>query len=87
MHADRRDLDAFAHSLTTHAFPFVAGKQVVEEVMTMPFGLDPALEEAIEKFQEDKKARERRIRDLEEKAAKGGVKGVYMRLGCVVRCG
>jgi hypothetical protein len=43
--------------------------------MTMPGGLSPELEEAIEKFQGEKKARERKMKELEDKAEAGGVKG------------
>jgi hypothetical protein len=49
--------------------------QLIESTMTMPGGLSPELEEAIEKFQGEKKARERKMKELEEKAEAGGVKG------------
>jgi hypothetical protein len=42
----------------------------------MPVGLDPELERAIEEFSQTKKARENKLKDLEAKAAQGGVKGL-----------
>lgn len=51
------------------------GEKLLDELFTLPVGLDPALERAIEEFTATKKAREARLKDLEEKANQGGVKG------------
>lgn len=52
------------------------GDKLLEELFTMPHGLSPQLEAALEEFTAEKKKRELRLKDLEEKAAKGGVKGM-----------
>jgi len=52
------------------------GPILLDELFTMPVGLDPELERAIEEFTQQKKARESKIKDLTEKAAQGGVKGL-----------
>jgi len=52
------------------------GALLLEELFTMPVGLDPELEAAIEEFTAKKKAREAKLKDLEAKAALGGVKGL-----------
>mmetsp|Transcript_32729 Transcript_32729/g.100788 ORF Transcript_32729/g.100788 Transcript_32729/m.100788 type:complete len:277 (-) Transcript_32729:11-841(-) len=52
------------------------GGKLVEELFTMPAGLSPQLEAALEAFAEDKKKREAKIKELTEKADKGGVKGM-----------
>lgn len=52
------------------------GEKLLDELFTLPVGLDPALERAIEEFTATKKARETRLKDLEAKASQGGVKGI-----------
>ena len=52
------------------------GNILLDELFTLPLGLDPALEAAIEEFTAQKKARESQMKSLEEKAAKGGVRGL-----------
>jgi len=52
------------------------GPQLLDELFTLPMGLDPALAKAIEDFMAQKKARESKIKELEGKAAAGGVKGL-----------
>jgi len=52
------------------------GPKLLEELFTMPLGLDPELEKAIEEFTAKKKAREEKFNDLYAKAALGGVKGL-----------
>lgn len=52
------------------------GLKLLDEFFTLPVGLDPELERAIEEFTAKKKAREAKLQDLEDKAAKGGVKGM-----------
>jgi hypothetical protein len=52
------------------------GYKLLEELYTFPIGLDPELERAIEEFTAKKKAREAKVRELTEKAAQGGVKGL-----------
>lgn len=52
------------------------GAQLLDELFTMPEGLDPALAKAIEDFTASKRARESKMKDLEDTAAKGGVKGL-----------
>merc|ERR1712232_697856 len=52
------------------------GNILLEELFTLPLGLDPALEAAIEEFTAQKKARESQMKSLEERAAKGGVRGL-----------
>jgi hypothetical protein len=52
------------------------GPQLLDELFTMPMGLDPALEKAIEEFTAKKRAREGKMKDLETKSAKGGVAGL-----------
>jgi len=52
------------------------GKLLLDELFTMPLGLDPELERAIEEFTKAKKAREDKLKDLRGKAEAGGVKGL-----------
>lgn len=52
------------------------GNILLDELFTLPLGLDPALEAAIEEFTSTKKARESKMKQLEDKAAAGGVKGL-----------
>jgi len=52
------------------------GHKLLDELFTLPIGLDPELEKAIEEFTALKKARENKLKDLTEKAAIGGVKGL-----------
>jgi len=52
------------------------GPLLLEELFTMPMGLDPELEAAIEEFTAKKKAREQRMKELNDKVALGGVKGL-----------
>jgi hypothetical protein len=52
------------------------GKELLDELFTLPMGLDPALAKAIEDFMAQKKAREAKVKELEGKAAAGGVKGL-----------
>jgi len=52
------------------------GKYLLDELFTMPMGLDPELERAIEEFTKAKKAREDKLKDLRTKSDAGGVKGL-----------
>eukprot|EP01027_Heterolobosea_sp_BB2_P026945 GEZU01042068.1.p1 GENE.GEZU01042068.1~~GEZU01042068.1.p1 ORF type:complete len:274 (+),score=185.28 GEZU01042068.1:26-823(+) len=52
------------------------GHKLLDELFTLPMGLDPELERAIEEFTAAKRARENRMKELAEKAAAGGVKGL-----------
>ena len=52
------------------------GDVLLEELFTFPAGLDPAVEEAIEEFMAQKKRKAQMVKDLEAKAALGGVKGL-----------
>lgn len=52
------------------------GDKLLDELFSMPHGLSPQLEAALEEFTADKKKRELKLKDLEEKAAKGGVKAM-----------
>lgn len=51
------------------------GDKLLEELFTLPMGLDPKLVAAIEEFTAKKRKREKKISKLEKKAAKGGVLG------------
>lgn len=51
------------------------GQKLLEELFTLPLGLDPKLIKAIEEFTAKKRAREKKMSSLEKKAAKGGVLG------------
>ncbi|GAB5359277.1 hypothetical protein AAMO2058_000530500 [Amorphochlora amoebiformis] len=51
------------------------GGKILEELFTMPMGLDPKLIAAIEEFTAKKRAREKKIQKLEKQAEKGGVLG------------
>jgi len=51
------------------------GLKLLEELFTLPLGLDPKLIAAIEEFTAKKRAREKKMGKLEKKAAKGGVLG------------
>eukprot|EP00615_Pteridomonas_danica_P017040 CAMPEP_0114383206 /NCGR_PEP_ID=MMETSP0102-20121206/4592_1 /TAXON_ID=38822 ORGANISM="Pteridomonas danica, Strain PT" /NCGR_SAMPLE_ID=MMETSP0102 /ASSEMBLY_ACC=CAM_ASM_000212 /LENGTH=406 /DNA_ID=CAMNT_0001539205 /DNA_START=21 /DNA_END=1241 /DNA_ORIENTATION=- len=52
------------------------GYKLVDELLTMPAGMNPQIEAAIDEFMEKKKERENKIKELQEKADKGGVKGM-----------
>jgi hypothetical protein len=52
------------------------GDFLVEELFTFPIGLDPALQKAIDEFLASKKQKEEKIKNLQQKAALGGVKGL-----------
>ena len=52
------------------------GYKLVDELLTLPKGLNPQIEAAIEEFMEKKKQREDRIKMLSAKAELGGVKGL-----------
>jgi hypothetical protein len=52
------------------------GPQLLDELFTLPIGLDPELIAAIEEFTQKKKAREAKIKELQDKAGQGGVKGL-----------
>lgn len=52
------------------------GAILLEELFTMPVGLSPELEAAIEAFTAQKKARESKLAELTGRAALGGVKGL-----------
>jgi hypothetical protein len=49
---------------------------LLEELFTMPMGINPEIEEAIAAFMAEKRAKEAKMTDLEEKASHGGVKGL-----------
>jgi len=49
---------------------------LLEELFTMPMGINPEIEEAIAAFFAEKRAKEAKMTDLEAKAAIGGVKGL-----------
>ncbi len=51
------------------------GAKLLDELFTLPVGLDPELEKAIEEFTAQKKAKEQKVRQLESVSASGGVKG------------
>jgi len=51
------------------------GYQILDELFTIPSGLDPELERAIEELTAVKKTRENKMKDLAGQAANGGVKG------------
>jgi len=52
------------------------GYQLLDELFTIPAGLDPELEAAIAEFMKKKKERENKMRGLESTAAGGGVRGL-----------
>jgi len=52
------------------------GEMLLEELFTMPLGINPEIEEAIAAFMAEKRAKEAKMTDLETKAAVGGVKGL-----------
>lgn len=52
------------------------GKELLEELLTMPAGLPEELLNAIEEFTSKKKARDLKQKKLQEKADMGGVKGL-----------
>jgi len=52
------------------------GAKLLDELFTLPMGLDPELEKAIEEFTAKKKARESKLTELNDKAVLGGVKGM-----------
>jgi len=68
---------ACPHDLTMGGVGVVGvGRELLDELFTLPLGLDPALAKAIEDFMAQKRARESKIKELEVKAAGGGVKGL-----------
>lgn len=52
------------------------GEKLLEELFSMPAGLSPALEEALETFAAENKARAKKVEALTAKADAGGVKGM-----------
>jgi len=52
------------------------GDMLLEELFTMPMGINPEIEEAIAAFMAEKRAKENKMAELESKAATGGVKGL-----------
>lgn len=52
------------------------GPQLLDELFTLPVGLDPALEKAIEEFTAQKKAREDKMEELTNLSQESGVKGL-----------
>jgi len=52
------------------------GDKLLDELFTMPFGLSPELEKAIEEFTTSKKEKEVKLKKLNEVAKAGGVKGL-----------
>jgi hypothetical protein len=52
------------------------GAELMDELFTLPLGLDPALEAAIEEFASTKRKAEAKLKKLEVKAEAGGVKGM-----------
>merc|ERR1712063_49200 len=52
------------------------GQILLDELFTLPLGLEPALAKAIEEYTSTKKARETQMKTLSEKAAAGGVRGM-----------
>eukprot|EP01094_Clydonella_sp_ATCC50884_P030361 TRINITY_DN989_c0_g1_i1.p2 TRINITY_DN989_c0_g1~~TRINITY_DN989_c0_g1_i1.p2 ORF type:complete len:268 (+),score=105.16 TRINITY_DN989_c0_g1_i1:34-804(+) len=52
------------------------GPKIMEELFTMPAGLSPELEAAIEEFYAQKRARQAQMDSLRAKADAGGVKGM-----------
>lgn len=64
-------------NLSNHAIGVTGvGEKLLEELFTLPVGLDPQLEKAIEEFTATKRARENKLKELSEKAKQGGVKGI-----------
>ncbi len=55
------------------------GAKLLEELFSMPAGLSPQLEEALETFAAEKKARQKKVDALTAKAEAGGVKGMAAR--------
>ena len=49
------------------------GAKLLEELFSMPAGLSPQLEEALETFAAEKKARQKKVDELTAKAEAGGV--------------
>lgn len=60
------------------------GFKLVDEVLTLPKGLNPQIEAAIEEFMEQKKAREAKVAALTAKAEAGGVKGLAAKQELVI---
>ncbi|GBG27078.1 Calcium-binding protein SPEC 1A [Hondaea fermentalgiana] len=52
------------------------GERLVQELFSVPQGLDPELEKMMEEFSIEHAKRKAKIADLEEKVAAGGVKGM-----------
>jgi len=52
------------------------GDKLLDELFTMPFGLSPELEKAIEEFTAAKKEKEAKVKKLNEVIKAGGVKGL-----------
>jgi len=68
---------ACPHDLSNGGIGVVGvGRELLDELFTLPAGLDPALAKAIEDFMAQKRAREAKIKELEVKAAAGGVRGL-----------
>jgi len=68
---------ACPHDLTRGGVGVVGvGPQLLDELFTLPMGLDPALAKAIEDFMAQKRTREAKVKTLEATAAAGGVKGL-----------
>lgn len=68
--APEEDLSADGIGLTG------VGAKLLEELFTLPQGMSPEIEEAIEQFTAQTKAREKQIKALAAKAEAGGVKGM-----------
>ena len=60
------------------------GAKLLEELFTMPAGLSPQLEAALEAFADNKKKREAKVKELTAKAEKGGVKGMAAKQELVI---
>mmetsp|Transcript_14221 Transcript_14221/g.42565 ORF Transcript_14221/g.42565 Transcript_14221/m.42565 type:complete len:214 (-) Transcript_14221:1522-2163(-) len=52
------------------------GPKLLDELFTLPQGLDPAIEHAIEAFTAHRREKAAKMKQLEDKAAAGGVKGM-----------
>jgi hypothetical protein len=60
------------------------GHKLVDEVLTLPKGMNPEIEAAIEEFMEQKKLKEKRIAELKANAEAGGVKGMAAKQELVI---
>ena len=73
----KRHETAPAEDLTNDGVGVVGvGAKILEELFTFPQGMSPELEAAIEDFGVQKRARDKKIKELSAKAAAGGVKGM-----------